>query len=261
MKIAAVQTEIYWEDVSKNLQHFKALVGKVESEVDVIVFPEMFLSGFTNSPEICAIEMNGPEIKEISAWARNYEKAIVGSVAVKDEGQYFNRLIWFMPDGSTQYYDKKHLFTYASEDTSYQAGNQNLVVEFKGFKIASFVCYDLRFPVWMRNRMFNGEVDYDLAIVVANWPQVRFTAWENLLKARAIENQCYVLGINRIGVDGNDIKYNGKTMFIEPSGEYQQLQDSQEQLMVVNIDLSSLRTFRKKFPFLNDADSFSMNSK
>lgn len=258
LKIAAVQTNSYWEDVDKNLSHFKALVDGVDSTTDLIVLPEMFLTGFTNNAKTYAVEMDGLELKEVSSWAVINKKAIVGSVIVLENENYYNRLIWFMPDASVQYYNKKHLFTYANEDKVFTPGNKNLIVDFKGFKIACFICYDLRFPVWMRNKIIENEVSYDLAIVTANWPKVRIDAWENLLKVRAVENQSYVLGVNRVGMDGNEIVYNGKTMLVEASGSFIQLTDDKEEVALFTLELSALNDFRSRFPFLNDGDNFTI---
>ena len=258
LKIAAVQAISYWEDVKKNLTHYKTLIEEVDSSVDLIVLPEMFLTGFTNNAKACAVEMEGSEIKEVSNWAVNHHKAIVGSVIVLENGRYYNRMMWFMPDATIQHYDKKHLFTYANEDKVYTPGRKRLIVNFKGFKIACFICYDLRFPVWMRNRIVDNEVEYDLAIVTANWPKVRIEAWEYLLKGRAVENQAYILGVNRVGVDGNQIIYNGKTMLVESNGSFIQSADDKEEVSVFNLELKSLNDFRSRFPFLNDDDNFTI---
>ncbi|MEQ1962566.1 amidohydrolase, partial [Xenorhabdus khoisanae] len=222
------------------------------TDSDLIVLPEMFTTGFSMKPQNLAETMDGPSIQWMKAMAAKKSCAIVGSMIITENQRFYNRLLWVNADGSIVYYDKKHLFSYAQEDHEYTAGNVPLVVDFKGWKIATFICYDLRFPVWSRN--VSGH--YDAAIYIASWPARRSAHWRSLLQARAIENQSYVIGVNRVGQDGNQLEYDGHTMLIDPVGDILLHEINDEVVKTVPISLSHVQEVRERFPFLKDADAF-----
>jgi omega-amidase len=253
--ISAIQCELHWENIIQNLQSIECLLKTVPENVDVVVLPEMFTTGFSMNAKQFAVSMNGEEVARIKGWAKTYNKAIVGSLIVQENGNYYNRLLWVNPDGETFKYDKKHLFTYASEDETYTGGHEKLIVNYKGWDIACFICYDLRFPVWSRN--VNKE--YDAAIYVANWPEKRVEAWKSLLVARAIENQAYVIGVNRVGQDGKGILYSGGSAIIDCMGEYVEVsKESQMQLLNARLSAEKLNDYRTSFPVSTDADEFKL---
>lgn len=248
MKISIIQQDIAWADVDENIRRADAAVDS-HPGVDLYVLPEMFSTGFCTDPEGIA---EGPEfrsLKWMKAKAAQTDAAIAGSVAVKEDGRYYNRFYFVKPDGNVQWYDKKHLFTFGGEHERFTAGSERVVVEFRGVRILLEVCYDLRFPVWSRNRG-----DFDMILYVASWPTVRVSAWKSLLVARAIENQCYVAGVNRVGKDpSND--YNGGSMVIDPYGRIiASCEDGAESVELAEIDMDALEAFRKKFPVFNDSD-------
>lgn len=256
MKIIGLQAELVWENPEANQAYFVKQIQLIET-AEIIVLPEMFATGFSMQPKGKA-----QNIEEISTYLTPFKRlaqekncAIVGSLMVEDSGQYYNRLYVIEPSGEVSYYNKKHLFTFAGEDKEYTAGNEKLQLNIKGIEVAFFVCYDLRFPVWIRN---NAENPYDLAIFVANWPQVRISAWQTLLKARAIENQCFVFGLNRVGIDGNGIEYNGASAIVDPYGHSSEATEHKAMALEAYVDLELLKGFRKKFPVLNDADKFNL---
>lgn len=220
LKLAYVQTTLQWEDPGNNLKHFSQRIGDIDEAVDLIVLPEMFTTGFTMQPHAVAEPMMGPAMEWMAKHAMERSCVVTGSLIIKEDGHYYNRLIWMSPDGQYQYYDKVHLFSYAGEDEHYTCGMKKLIVNLKGWNIMPLICYDIRFPVWNRNRYVPGEgFSYDCLLYVANWPSTRSHAWRILLMARAIENLCYVVGVNRIGVDGRNIPYSGDSAVIDPLGE------------------------------------------
>lgn len=237
-----------------NLDHFTKQISKLETYPDVIVLPEMFSTGFTMKPELLAEVHEGPALQWMQEMAEKTGSVITGSVAVKDDGSYYNRLYWAQPDGKYYMYNKRHLFRMGNEHEHYTAGTQRLIIEYKGWRICPLICYDLRFPVWSRN---SNQNPYDVLIYVANWPQVRSYPWEQLLVARAIENQCYVAGVNRIGEDGNGIPHSGNSAIINPRGEYICKPELNGDLAVTaQLSMEYLIDFRKQFPVLSDADQF-----
>lgn len=251
MNIALVETSLHWEDIGKNLSRFNELISEASSAFDLFVLPEMFSTGFTMAPE----KFSRQDLDVVPEWMKELSgktnSAIAGSSVALDTKGYYNRFYLARPSGQIDYYDKHHLFRMGEEQKHYQAGDERKVFEFGDWRICPQVCYDLRFPVWSRNCE-----DYDLLIYVANWPAVRQDAWETLLKARAIENQCYVAGVNRIGSDPR-IEYNGGSVVYSPKGEvishpYQE----HSSILVANPDLHSLEAFREKFPAWMDRDSF-----
>ncbi len=261
LHIAAVQSILHWEDPQKNKQLFEEKIKSLNSDVDLLVLPEMFTTGFSMNVNALA---EPSEEDSTGSWmeslSKKYNLAITGSVMVSENGKVYNRLIWVDPDGNRKIYNKRHLFRMADEDKYYTAGEEKVVVDFNGWKICPFICYDLRFPVWSRNEYYekgNKEYDalYDLLIYVANWPSPRKNAWETLLRARAIENQCFVVGVNRVGMDGNAIHYNGDSAIIDFKGNDKIVsQGASDQILTSIINIDDLIAFRKKFPVGLDAD-------
>ena len=252
MKIALLQSDIEWAMPCRNRFGAEAMIASAPG-CDLYVLPEMFSTGFCTSPEGVAEPEPCDSLKWMKDNAEMFSAAIAGSVAVEENGRFFNRFYFVTPDGNAVHYDKRHLFTYGGEHLKFTAGKERKIVEYKGVRILLQVCYDLRFPVWSRNRG-----DYDLALYVASWPETRADAWRQLLKARAIENQCYVAGVNRIGTDPSN-SYCGGTMLIDPFGKVvAECADGVESVAVAEISMEELAAFRLKFPVLDDADDFEL---
>ena len=261
LTVSLIQGATRWHDAAANREYYGALVRGVAAS-DLIVLPETFLSGFTNDTLGNAESMDGPSVAWMRALAAEVNATLTGSLVIKEGDTVFNRLIWASPDGSMSYYDKRHLFRMAGEHTRYGGGNERLIVELKGWRILPQVCYDLRFPVWLRNgrrEQAAGGMDYDLALFVANWPAPRRQPWRTLLRARAIENLAYVIGVNRVGVDGNDHPYAGDSAVIDPVGEPLVELGALEQVVTVVIDPAPLKAHRDRFPAWMDADRFSLD--
>lgn len=255
LRVTVVQCTLHWEDPSANRSHISTLLNQVK-DTDVIVLPEMFTTGFSMDPERVA-EIHIPTAMETLEWMKaeseKHNAALTGSVSVKDGDHYFNRMYWVTPDGQVQHYDKRHLFTFANEDDHYSPGASKKVVHWRGWNILLQICYDLRFPVFMRNTVVNDSPEYDAAIFVANWPAVRSKPWKNLLISRAIENQCYVLASNRVGADGNGIEYSGDSSVIDPKGDYLiEAVPGQEEIVQTELSRKEIGEFRMKFPVLYD---------
>src|SRR5680860_28794 len=215
LNIAAIQTQLYWEDRESNLNHLQKMMKNLEDEtLDLVILPEMFTSGFTMNAAKCAEKEEGVTLDWMRKQAVLLESAITGSIIIEEDNQYYNRLYFVWPDGKYASYDKRHTFSYAGEDQVFSRGHKRLIVDYKGWKICPLICYDLRFPVWSRN-----TEEFDLLIYVANWPESRTQAWDTLLSARAIENLCYTIGVNRIGQDGNGISYVGHSSAYDPQGQ------------------------------------------
>jgi omega-amidase len=255
LKVAVLQVDLAWENIQKNLEIFSERIDAIEEQVDLIILPEMFTTGFSMNAEPLAEENEGEAFKWMKNIATNRNTAITGSVIVKEDGNFYNRLYFIYPHGDYKTYDKKHTFTLAKEDKTYTAGTERLIVDYKGWKICPLICYDLRFPVWARN-----TVDYDLLIYVANWPETRINAWDVLLQARAIENMSWCIGVNRTGNDGNDYRYNGHTAVYDVLGKslFENIRN-EEFTEVVTLDKESLMETREKLKFLQDRDSFTIN--
>ena len=251
MKIALIQTSLYWENPSENRASLQEKTTSISQYVDLIVLPEMFTSGFTMNPEKVAETMQGETISWLKDLARSKNCAITGSLVIQEKGKYFNRLVFVLPSGEIQHYDKRHLFTLAGEDKVYTPGADKLIINYKGFKICPLICYDLRFPVFARN-----VEDYEVLIYVANWPKPRVNAWDILLKARAVENMSYVIGVNRIGSDNNNLEYTGHSQAVDFYGNYIQEPQENEGVFIVELDKETMLETRSKLPFLNDKDSF-----
>lgn len=256
LSTALIQADLAWENPEENRKILSRHCRDIAPETDLIILPEMFSTGFSMAPEKFAEPNLGDSFKWMREMAKGKDSAITGSIMTEDNGDYFNRLYFVWPDGDYKIYDKKHLFTFAGEHHHYSPGHKRLTVDYKGWKICPMVCYDLRFPVWLRN-----TDDYELLIVVANWPAKRSPAWDTLLKARAIENMAYVAGVNRVGTDGNDIEYNGHSAVYNMLGE-QISKNEKPAGSVENIELrkEALDKARKDFSFLNDRDDFEIKN-
>ncbi|GEC78454.1 amidohydrolase [Flavobacterium aquatile] len=251
MKIALIQTELSWENPNENKALLQEKINAISQYVDLIVLPEMFTSGFTMNPRNVAQTMQGDAISWLKETAKDKNCAITGSLVIEENGNYCNRLVFVFPNGEIQTYDKRHLFTLAGEDKVYTAGKDKLIVDYKGFKICPLICYDLRFPVFARN-----VEDYDVLIYVANWPKPRVNAWDILLKARAVENMSYVIGVNRIGFDENNHEYVGHSQAVDFLGNYIQEPQEIEGFFIVELDKNELIETREKLNFLTDRDEF-----
>ncbi|RPH31703.1 MAG: amidohydrolase [Bacteroidales bacterium] len=252
MNISIIQTDLYWELPSKNREMFDEKISTLENNVDLIVLPEMFSTGFSMLPENLAEKWPGPTVKWMQRVATSKKVALAGSLIVEDSGKYYNRLVFVHPDGRIEHYDKRHLFRMAEEHNQYHPGDKRIVINYKGFRILLLVCYDLRFPVWSRNRN-----DYDMILIVANFPEKRSAVWNTLLSARAIENLCYVVACNRVGKDGGGFSYSGDSQIIDPKGKTITLANRNEnQIISANIDLQEVINFRNSFPAHLDADEF-----
>ena len=251
--ITTIQTDLHWENKELNCDLFSKAIQRASEKSSIIILPEMFTTGFSMNSKNMAEEMDGPSVKWMKAKAKNIQKYIVGSLIIKENYNYYNRLIVACPDGVIQHYDKKHLFSYANEHKSYSAGEQELILTIKGVRVAFFICYDLRFPVWSRNL----KLKYDIAVYIANWPEKRKNHWITLLKARAIENQSYVIGVNRIGQDGNGVHYSGDSAVYNYLGEKVSKTEANEHSVEnVSLDISSMEEYRTKFSAHLDADDF-----
>ena len=251
MKIALIQSDLYWEDVFKNRKSFESKINQINSSVNLVVLPEMFSTGFTmNAPEV-AETMEGETVLWLQSLAKQKNFAITGSLIILENEKYYNRMLFVFPSGKIEYYDKRHLFSLAGEDQFYTSGKEKVIVEYLDWKICLQVCYDLRFPVFARN-----VENYDLLLYVANWPKVRTNAWDALLKARAIENLSYVAGVNRVGLDVNDYEHVGHSQVIDFLGNFILEPQETESVFIVELDKKAMIETRKKLDFLNDKDIF-----
>ncbi|WP_323758249.1 amidohydrolase [Roseivirga sp.] len=255
LRISLVQSDVHWHEIGANLATYEEKIWSLKGKTDLVLLPEMFQTGFSMQNTELAEPMNFTTFKWMKQMALQIDAVIAGSFMVKEEGEVFNRLIWMQPNGEWQKYDKRHLFRMADEHDHFDFGTERLIVEWRGWKICPMVCYDLRFPVWSRNR----NLEYDLLLYVANWPAVRVNAWDALLKARAIENVSYTAGLNRVGTDGNGIEYNGHSGVYSPKGETLAFSDpevSGEEIITLTLSREDLDHFRAKFPAHLDADDF-----
>lgn len=258
--VTIIQSNLHWEDKAANLKMFEQKIGSIKEKTEIIVLPEMFSTGFSMKPELLSETMDGETVQWMKRLAEEKKIILTGSIITKDNDNFFNRLIWIQPNGQYGVYDKRHCFAYAGEDKHYTAGTKRLIASVKGWKINLQVCYDLRFPVWARQQPNDkSDPEYDVLIYVANWPEKRIHAWKTLLQARAIENQCYVVGVNRVGDDGNNIHYNGESMIIDPLGEILYNKKDAEDIFTITLDKNNLQSIREKLPFLRDADDFQIN--
>ncbi|WP_293891510.1 amidohydrolase [Flavobacterium sp.] len=256
MKIALIQTSLAWENPIENRSHLVQKITGFMEDVDLIVLPEMFSSGFSMNPKEVAETMEGETVSWLQHLAKAKNCAITGSLVIEENGNYYNRLVFVFPNGDIETYDKRHLFTLSGEHQFYTAGVDKLIVNYKGFKICPLVCYDLRFPVFSRN-----AENYDVLIYVANWPKPRINAWDILLKARAVENMCYTIGVNRIGTDNNNHEYVGHSQVVDFLGNYVLDPQEADAVFIVELDKAKLMETREKLAFLNDRDDFEIRSK
>lgn len=262
LRISLVQGNTRWHDPAGNRDYYGALLAPLAGQTDLVILPETFTSGFSNEAIDKAEGMDGPTVAWIREQAARLGAAVTGSVQLRAGQGVFNRLLWATPDGELQHYDKRHLFRYGNEHLRYAAGSERLSVDWKGWRINPQVCYDLRFPVFCRNRFDverPGELDFDLQIFVANWPSARSYPWRTLLRARAIENLCYVAAVNRIGVDGNDLHYAGDSAVIDFLGQPQVEVREVEQVVTSTISAAALAAHRARFPAMLDADAFTLD--
>jgi len=257
LKITTFQGYLFWENIDKNLQNISLRLSGIREKTDLIILPEMFNTGFTMNAAHLAEPMNGKTMKWMADIAAKYNCIITGSLIIKEDNKFYNRLIWMSADGSYKHYDKRHLFAMGKEDdATYTPGADKLIVELKGWKICPVICYDLRFPVWLRN----VEPLYDLLIVVANWPEKRALHWRTLIPARAVENQAYVIGVNRVGHDGNEVYHSGDSTCISPNGDVVYYKRDEEDVYTFTINPEELKRVRKAMPFLRDADQFGIDT-
>jgi predicted amidohydrolase len=260
LSVTLIQTDLFWEDRKANLQMLQKKIEGVREKTEIVILPEMFTTGFSMKPELLAEKMDGETVKWMKAVSAENRIILTGSVIIEENGKYFNRLIWMLPNGTFGIYDKRHLFAFGDEHSHYTAGNKKLIASVKGWKIHLQICYDLRFPVWARQQPGDVENAYDLLINVANWPEKRNTAWKTLLRARAIENQCFVAGVNRTGTDGNHIPYSGESSLIDPLGEIIYQKKVDEDVFTCVLQKEKITETRDHFPFWRDADLFTLHT-
>jgi len=254
LKLSIVQAHLQWENPAANRANFEDIIKKLAPETDLIILPEMFTTGFTMNAKPLAESMNGPTIAWMQSLAQELKVAITGSLIVQEAGAFYNRLVFVHPQGTLECYDKRHCFTLAGEHEVFSQGKKHLIIDYKGFKLCPLICYDLRFPVWARNTQ-----DYDVLIYVANWPKMRINAWDTLLKARAIENMSYCIGVNRVGLDANGYEYNGHSACYDALGELQSIPEFEaEFIQTITISKAHLERSRSKLKFLDDKDDFTL---
>lgn len=260
LKITLVQSDLHWEDTEANLAMFEEKVWQIGNSTDVIILPEMFTTGFTMNAPRLAEHMNMRTFKWMKQMADQTGALMLGSYIVTVHDRYYNRLLWMEPGGNFKTYDKRHLFRMSNEHKTYSAGESLLISTWKGWRICPLVCYDLRFPVWSRNKWdyTSKRPSYDVMVYVANWPTARIDAWDTLLKARAIENLSYVVGVNRVGQDGTGIEYNGHSSIVSPKGETIFTSEGMETIHSIELNANSLEAFRDRFPAYLDADDFTV---
>ena len=252
LNLALIQTDLYWEDPVSNRKMFEEKIEGISDDVDLIILPEMFTTGFTMKPEKILLSESKGTLDWMKKIAQQSNTALMGSIVFQENGKFYNRLFFVSPDGKVEAYDKRHTFTLAGEDEVYEAGNEKLIFEYKGFKICPMICYDLRFPVWSRN-----VEDYDVLIYVANWPKKRINAWDTLLKARAIENMAYCIGVNRTGTDGLDYEYPGHSGVYDVLGEPLAFSKNEE-ILYATLNKEHVTANRKQLRFLEDRDRFNL---
>lgn len=254
--ITLIQSILHWENPQANLEMFSSKIASITDPTDLILLPETFSTAFSMDSRQYAEELNGTAMQWMQKEAKKHSCVIAGSLMFKEKDEYFNRLIWMRPDGTFETYDKRHLFAMGGEDEPYAKGEKVLIVELNGWKICPMICYDLRFPVWSRNKLIGKIPAYDVLLYVANWPEKRIHHWKTLLAARAIENQCYSIGLNRFGKDGNDFNYTGDSMVVDAGGEILYHKSGAEDIYTTTLSIDKLKLIRRQFPFLKDADGF-----
>jgi omega-amidase len=253
IKVALVQSHLLWEDKKANLRNFASRFTDIPGDIQLVVLPEMFSTAFSMHAPSLSESMQGPTIDWMKRMAAKYNFVLAASLIIEEKNSFFNRFVWVHPDGTILHYDKRHLFGLGGEPVVYKAGNKKVIIDFLGWKFCPMICYDLRFPVWIRN-----NEDYDCLVFVANWPAARSDQWEKLLYARAIENQCFVLAVNRIGKDNNNISHVGGSMALDPLGQELVKCGDMENILYVELNKDILNHSRKKLPFLKDRDMFAL---
>ena len=262
LHVTCIQSPLHWQDKEANMKMFEEKIRAIEGYTEIIVLPEMFSTGFSMQPELFAETMDGPTVSWMKKLSAEKRVIITGSLIIREEEHFYNRMIWMLPNGEYGVYDKRHLFAYAQEDAHYSKGNKRVIASVKGWRVNLQVCYDLRFPVWARqsNSFFvpteDTEPEYDLIIYAANWPERRSHAWKTLLQARAIENQCYVIGVNRVGADANNLNYSGDSMVADSLGKVLYQKENEEDVFAITLNKEHLREVREKLPFWKEADPF-----
>ncbi len=257
LTVTTLQSNLVWEDAEANLTNFDSKLDSINSPGDLVILPEMFSTGFSINPENLAEKPDGRTFNWMQEKAAELNCVVTGSVLIEEDGKYFNRLFWVRPDGSFDYYDKRHLFRLGEEYKMFSAGHERVIFELNGWRIFPQICYDLRFPVWSKNRYLNNKYEFDLMIYVANWPEVRNYAWKQLLVARAIENQAFVIGVNRVGLDGKQIPHSGNSMVLDYKGQIlTQAKPHKEETITTKIPYPELKDFRDQFTVGLDWDGF-----
>ncbi|CAH9051668.1 Omega-amidase YafV [Pseudoalteromonas holothuriae] len=253
LKLSMLQLDLVWQDAAANRAAIEQQLETVSGR-DLIVLPEMFSTGFDMKPAGIAEGTDGETVAWMKSIAQQHDAVICGSMMMQVDNKYVNRFLWVTPKGEVSHYDKRHLFKFAGEDAQYSAGTERAIFQLGQWRIAPFICFDLRFPVWSRNL----DCQYDVALYVANWPKARSLQWKSLVPARAIENQSYVVALNRVGVDGNEVAYSGDSMVVDPLGETLLYAANKEVVLNIELDLPELLEVRRRFPFLQEADGFTL---
>ena len=262
LTVTLIQTNLFWEDTLKNLDHFEQLLGRISEPTDLILLPETFNTGFSINPDICAEPVNGASMQFLRRQSSEKNAVIMATLLISEANRCYNRLVCMFPDGHFEIYDKRHLFRLSEEYKVLTGGHQKLIVEVKGWKISPVICYDLRFPVWCKNTWGSGEYAYDLLVCLSNWPEVRAHSWKTLLVARALENQAYVAGVNRIGNDGNGKWHSGDSMAVNAKGQIvYAAAEGVEAIQTVIFSAGDLQLFRDSFSVGMDWDDFTINAK
>lgn len=257
INIALLQFSPVWENAKANIKYVANILAQNTNKTDIVFLPEMFSTGFTMKPELVAEPMDGYTVNSLKELSITHKTVICGTIPIIENNKFFNRLIWIQPDGLVFHYDKRHLFHYSNEDKHYSSGNKKLTIQYKGWKIRLLICYDLRFPVWAKNNYINQEYEYDMLVYLANWPSSRSHIWKSLLIARAIENQCYVVGVNCTGIDGNGFTYQGESVVIDAKGMFiEDYNIEKETIIHTAIYKKPLDDFRNKFTVAKDWDKF-----
>ncbi|MDH3643913.1 MAG: amidohydrolase [Gammaproteobacteria bacterium] len=254
LTVSIIQTETRWHSPADNRALFERWFAQLPEDAQVVVLPEMFSTGFTMSSAEVAEPMDGPTVRWLQEQAAELGKVICGSLVIAEGGRYYNRFCWVDPAGNVATYDKRHRFRMANEHGHYSAGSQRCIIGVADWRVCPMICYDLRFPVWFRNRS-----DYDVLLCVANWPAARQHAWNSLLRARAIENQCYAVGLNIVGVDGNEVAYTGGSAVYSPEGHSLLEAGEASGVFTASLDGDALEDYRSRFPAWQDADAFSLD--
>ncbi len=258
LHVTFIQSHLHWENITANLAMFEEKIALLPQKTDIIILPEMFSTGFTMNTSMLSEFMNQNTCKWLQKQAEKMQAVILASAIIKENNHFYNRLLWVEPSGNIDFYDKRHLFSFAGEDKAFTAGRKKIIKTWKGWHICPLICYDLRFPVWSRN----VNLAYDLLIYIANWPNPRLRAWDILLQARAIENQAYCIGVNRAGTDGNGLSYNGNSAVYDFKGEcLVKVENGEEKAVQIILDKSSLQEYRQKFTAYLDADAFEILEK